>query len=482
MGLKKRTSKGIFFRKISVFTQAGIEFLVTVILAKLLAPTDFGLIAIASLFTIFISRINELGLGQALIQKQKLSYEEISTSFWLNLASGLIFFALIASTSPLTEAFFKMPGLAPLLAVLSINLILSALSVIPRTLLEKKLEFKKLAYFEIKSIVIFAAAASAFAYYGFGAFSIVYGRIAQRGVMLILLWRGCDFAPSTVFDFNKFRKLLRFGINVMLEEIVSFFYANTDYIVIGKLLGATALGYYTIAYQIVTMPNQKISIAILSVIYPAFCQAQGDNAKLKSGFLKVVRYLSLIIFPVLTGYLAVSDILILSIFCAKWQACILPSQILVVAGMTKAVGAPISSIFKSKGRPDISLKFNLASFALTLLAIFALVRYGIAGIAAAVLIASVISFLAAQYVCNIMLDSTYGEYLGNLKLSLISSVTMSALVFGIKRALLTNTTLGGLPLLAALVVTGILIYLILLYIIDKSVYKEVSEIYKEVRT
>jgi len=218
------------------------------------------------------------------------------------------------------------------------------------------------------------------------------------------------------------------------------------------------------------------------VIYPAFCKLQGDNAKIQSGFLKVVKYLSLFIFPILTGYLAISDVFIMTVFGAKWAECILPSQILVIAGMTKAVGAPIGSIFKSKGRPDISLKFNSASFILTVTLMLLFVGHGIAGIATAVLIASVISFVAAQYICNGMIGLKAAQYIRNLSLTLVSSVIMSAAVFGLKLALVSKQMLAGIPLLSILIAFGVVMYLFILYIIDRRIFTEVKEIVKEVRS
>ncbi len=480
MSLRKRTTKGIAFKKISILSQAIVEFAVTATLAKLLVPADFGLISIASLFTIFISRINELGLGHALIQKKELTYEEISTSFWLNIGSGVAFFLLMLLLAGQAEAFFGMEGLAGVLMVLSINMIISALSVIPRTLLEKELEFKKISKYEIASVVIFSVVSITLALLKFGVYSIAFGRVVQKFCMLTLLRRQSNFTPSFTFNFSKFRGLFNFGVYVMLQEIAGFLFNNVDYLVIGKLVGATMLGYYTIAFQIAILPSQRLNNAILAVVYPTFCKLQDDNERLQSGFLKIVKYISLIIYPVLMGFFAVADIFIIVILGEKWVLSILPAQILAISCVIRAIGAPIASVYKSKGRPDISLKFNTGNFLVTLALILGFVRFGIVGVAIAMLISSAIAHIIAQHICNGMIGLKFGEHFANLKLSFFASTAMSASVIALKHLLRANTGIEGAWLLAILVPCGVVVYLLMLYIIDRDIFREAKEIYKEV--
>ena len=479
MSLMKSATRGVFWSGISQFSTQIYQFIVIIILARLLFPEDFGIIGMALIFTGLVQTINELGLGAAIIQKKNITDSHLSTSFWISLGLGIILCITTVIFSPYMADFFKNELVGPVVSVLSIGFILGAGGVIHRSLLQKNIEFKKIAVTEISASVMSGIVSVILALLGFGVWSLVFGTVLSNFTRVVLLWKVCTWRPSMTFDLTSFNELFSFGAHVMGSRFLNYIDSNVDYLLIGKFLSATALGHYTLAYQFSTFPLTRISSIITSVTFPTFSIIQEDNDMLRYAYLKVIKYISLVTFPLLAGLIVVAPEFIPIVFGEKWGPMIVPLQILCVAGALKSVGTTVGSILLSKGRADIQFKWNILTAIVLFIAILIGIRYGIIGVAMAITIMSCLLFLIIQKIVNNLIDLNFSDYFKALYPAITGSifVIISVLIY---QKLSMYSHLDIFSLMSSIVL-GIVVYILVMRIIEPDFFEEIKILISDVR-
>lgn len=479
MSLMKSATRGVFWSGISQFSTQIYQFIVIIILARLLFPEDFGIIGMAVIFTGLVQTINELGLSAAIIQKKNITDSHLSTSFWISFGLGIILCITTVIISPYIADFFKNELVGPVVSVLSIGFVLGSFSVIHSSLLQKNLEFKKLAITEISAAFISGLVSVILALLGFGVWSLVCGSILKNVISVVLLVKVCTWRPSMTFDITSFKELFSFGAHVMGSRFLNFIDSNVDYLLIGKFLSASALGYYTLAYQLSTFPLTKISSIITRVTFPTFSIIQDDNDILRHSYLKVIKYISLVTFPLLAGLIVVAPEFIPIVFGEKWGPMIVPLQILCVAGALKSVGTTVGSILLSKGRADIQFKWNIFTAIVLPIAILIGIRYGITGVAMAITIMSSLFILIIQKIVNDLIDLKFSDYFKALYPATTGSilVTISILIY---QKLSVYNHLDIFSLISSIML-GIIVYTLVMRIIENDFFEEIKIIITDMR-
>lgn len=478
--LLKSTASGVLWTGISQFLSQAFQFIVIIILARLLYPEQFGIVGMAAIFTGFISRFNELGLSAAIIQRKNINEMHLSTSFWTSLATGTILCILTIFVSPYIADYFQEELVRPILIISSINFIVGSFTVIPRTLFTKSLDFKKLAIVEICATFISGLISILLAVKGYGVWSLVLGGISNSFISVLIFWKMSQWRPSSKFSIPHFKELFSFGGHFMGSSVLNYVDSNVDYLVVGRMIGASALGYYTLAYNLITFPLYKISTIITRVTFPAFSKIQNDNHTLRTGYLKVVRYISMITFPMLAGMFVVAPEFILVVYGSKWTPMILTLQILCLAGALKSVGTTVGTILLSKGRPDIQFKWNILTVIVLTIAVLSGVKYGIEGVAAMVTISAVLLFSIIQRITNKLIDLSMYNYFKAIYPAIVGSISLIIAVNIYKKIILTY----GLPtseILISSIFIGIAVYALFMRIFFNDLLKEMRFIIKEIR-
>ena len=247
----------------------GSQFIITVILARLLSPGDFGLLGMTTVFTGFVAIFNNMGISGALIQKQDADERHLSSAFWLNIAVGIVLTFLMIAASPLIASFYNKPQLEPIIMVMSLNYFLASFTIVQQTILAKNMDFKRLAARDIISVIAGGLVGITLAFCGFGVWSLVYQSITFTLINVILLWTVSPWRPKFIFSKKAIMDIFKFSVNLTGFNIVNYFGRNVDYLLIGKFLGAEALGFYSLAYKLMMVPLQNISWAISRVMFPA---------------------------------------------------------------------------------------------------------------------------------------------------------------------------------------------------------------------
>lgn len=476
----KSSAFGVMWTGISQFFSQGFQFIVIIILARLLYPEEFGIVGMAAIFTGFISRFNELGLSSAIIQRKDVNEIHLSTSFWTSLGAGTILCILTILVSPYIADFFREDLVRPILIVSSINFIVGSFSVIPRTLFSKSLEFKKLAIVEISATFISGILSILLAINGYGVWSLVLGGLSSSFISVLILWRLSPWRPSLIFSILHFKELFAFGSHVMGSSVLNFIDSNVDYLVVGKMIGASALGYYTLAYNLMTFPLYKISTIVTRVTFPAFSKIQDDNKALQNGYLKAVKSISLITFPMLAGMFIVAPEFIVVIYGSKWTPMILPLQILCLAGALKSIGTTVGSILLSKGRADIQFKWNIFTVIVLTIAVLIGVKYGIVGVASMVTISTVLLFFIIQKITNKLIDLSMYNYLKSIYPAFIGSITL-IIVVNIYQRIIMVYGLTDASMLISSALMGIIVYVMFMRVFFYNLLREMRFIIKEIR-
>ena len=381
MSLRKKTIHGLgwsfgarIFRQIS-------QFVVLAILARLLTPNDFGLIGMVGVFLGFASIFGELGITAAIIQNQNLEEKHYTSAFWINIVAGIGLMLIFIVCSQLIANFYNKPVLEDVIKLISFNFILSSFTVIQLAILKKEMNFKLIAIAESIAVVIAGVIGIYLAFHGYGVWSLVFQLMVFTFVNGCLLWIFSTWRPKFVFSGEAVKDIFNFSANVTGFNIVNYFARNIDYLLIGRFLGAGALGFYTLAYKIMLYPLYNISYVIGGVMFPAFSKIQNDLDKVRNSYLKMVKAISLITFLLMLGLFVVAPEFIRVLFGAQWEQVIPLFRILCFCGMFQSIGTTIGNIFMSQGRSDLQLKLQLIGTFIVVIMITVGLNWGIKGVA-----------------------------------------------------------------------------------------------------
>ncbi len=461
MSLKQKTIKGLFW---SGFSQAGkqiSQFIITIILARLLSPDDFGLLAMATVFVNFVMIFSEMGISSALIQKQDTHDRHYYSAFWLNIVVGLCLTLFFIAVSPLIARFYKKPELVPILAVISLNFFLSSFVIIQQTILTKEMDFRKLAIRDVIAVIIAGIVGVVLAYNGFGVWSLVFQSVIFTLANAVLLWTLSSWRPKFSFAIQDIKDIFNFSANLTGFQIANYFSRNIDQLLIGKFLGTQALGYYSLAYKIMLYPLQNISSVIGKVMFPAFAKIQDDLEKVRSAYLRMVKAISLISFPLMLGLFAVAPEFVNVFFGQRWEAMIIVLRIFCFCGALQSIGTIVGNIFLSQGRSDLQFKVAIMSTILITGAILIGLRWGINGVALCYTLIMFICVHFTIYFANKLINLEYNKFYSGMFPSCIIGGVMLVTLFIVKNLL---SVMPMISKMIILVCFGLILYLILLIV------------------
>jgi PST family polysaccharide transporter len=340
----------------------------------------------------FARIFKDLGTASAVIRGKALSPALLSSIFWVNLAFGALTMLLLCAAAPAVAAFYHEPRVTMLLRVVSLTFLLSSLSILQQALLERNLAFDRLARIELVAGVTGAAAGIGAAVAGQGVWSLVYQALVVAGVTTVLLWLVGGWRPRLLFDWGEVRAVTGYSLNLTAFNVFNYVERNLDNLLIGRFLGAGALGYYALAYRLMLYPLQGVSTVIIRVLFPTYAKIQDDDARFRRIYLQVTGAIAVVTFPVFFGLMATSEPLILTIFGEEWRPVIPLILILGPVGMLQSVGTMAGAIYRAKGRTDWHFRFQLVTVSLSIPAFALGLRWGVVGVAAAY--AAVMTILA----------------------------------------------------------------------------------------
>ena len=446
----------------------------TIILARLLIPEDFGLVALAGIITAtIIAFVQDLGFNAALIQRQKDIEEATNIVFYTTIAINLFLFSVIFLIAPFAADFFHEERVTDIIRISAIGLIIGAFSAGHVGLMIKNLEYGKV----MKINIIVSAISSLFsvilAFLGFSYWSLVYGSLLVAPLGVILYWYFSSWRPKISYNKKVAGEMIGFGGLVTLINILWFFILEIDKFFIGKFLNASSLGIYNMGKNWGLIGSNQVAMPIFNVLFPTFSTIQKDKERIKEAYFKAFKYINLITIPFAFGMIAITPEFVTFILGEKWIDVILPLQIFCVYGLFYSMGIPSASVFLSLGKAKLAAKITaIQTFFILSLIYFSLLWHGIVGVALCVTVSmALIYFLIKSILVCSILDAKFFELIKSIKGSIIASVIMFFCI------LVTKMLIGSsFFTLFIFIFIGILIYSVIIFLVDREVFIEVKEI------
>lgn len=362
MSLRQKTVSGVKWTSLSMVIVTVTQLLQLVILARFLSPSEFGLMAIMMVVIGFSQAFMDMGISNAIIHRQKITHEQLSSLYWLNIFSGLILFVVVFLISPFIAKFYEEPQLLEPLMWLSSVFIIVAIGNQYRILCQKELQFNLMAKIEIASAILSLLVAVALAIQGFGVYALVAGMLTQAlvsSVLFLIVGLKQHHRPAFLYQHKELEGFYSFGLYQMGERSINYISAHIDKLLIGKFVGMEATGFYNMAWQLIIFPLAKINPVINKVAFPVYAKVQGDSAALNRYYSLTVRALSLVTVPILAFLSIYSSEIVQIVFGDGWETTATLVAILGVIGILKALGNPGGAILLALGYANVGFWWNL---------------------------------------------------------------------------------------------------------------------------
>lgn len=451
--IKHKAVSGVFWR---LFEQGGrqiIQFGISIILARLIAPDQFGMIA---MLTVFISVANcfvDSGLGQALFIKKERTQVDCSTVFWFSLIASVICYGILYLGAPLVSRFYNMQELTPILRVSSLSIIIGTLGAVNRMFLEIDLDFKTLAKYNIAGLVISGAVGIALAYCDFKVWALVYQNLTMTIITTFFIIIKVKWLPSFVFSKTSFREFFTFGVKMLASRILDTIYTNIYAITIGKFYRSSELAFYNRAQQIKTMTSSLPTGILQSVTFPLLVNLKGDDELLKNAYRRIIRISAFVIFPLCLGVGAVAYPLINTLFTDIWIYAATILSIVVFAGMWYPIHAINLNYLIVKGRSDLFLRLEIIKKIVGVIILCITIPMGIEAMCYGSVISSFISLILNTYYTGKFLKMTIFNQLRDILPTMVLSGVMYVCV-----RLLANYMGNDITSLICSIAVGVVIF------------------------
>lgn len=395
--VKQETLSGVKWNAIERFSVQGVQFLLGLVMARLLTPEDFGAIAMLSIFIAISTTFIDSGFANALIRKIDRTDVDYSTVFYFNIVVSIVCYLLLFFLAPWVSRFYEMPILCPVLRVQSLTLILNSLFAIHNTRLTINIDFKGLARINLAAAIISGLAGVAMACLGMGIWALVYQVIIASVVNIILLWAYSKWIPLLSFSWKSFRDLFSFGSKLMMAGLLNTIVDNLNSLVIGKYFSSRDLGYYNRGTNFARFPSNNISGVLQKVTFPIMAKIQDDDKHLINVYRKNIQITSMCIFFACMLLAALAKPIILLILSDKWAESIIYLQIYCFSAMFGHINTINLNLLQIKGRSDLFLRLEVIKKAIAVIILFASIPFGVIGICISKVIYTQIAIIINTY-------------------------------------------------------------------------------------
>jgi O-antigen/teichoic acid export membrane protein len=402
--LTHRAAHATWWSALEITARYGVQFVVMIVLARLLTPADFGLIAMLLVFTTFAALLVDAGFGTALVQRQQTTDDDETTVFLTSLCMAVVLAAILWMAAPAIAAFYSQPTLTPLTRLLLFVLPLSALAAVPDALLTQRLDFRARANAEIIASLCSGVLAVALAWQGFGVWSLAWQAIAAIGMRALLLWLFSGWRPRGRFDTSSFRGLFRFGGYMLMANLLNTFSIRLQSLLIGRMFDSRALGYYTLAQNTEQAPAQFMSGVLNRVGLPVLSTVADQPAKLIGALRLSLRVAIFVFVPCMVGIAVVAHSLIIVLYGSRWTPAAPLLSVLAIAGMFWPLHVLNLAAIGALGRSDLVFKLEIIKRVVSIPLIVAGSFYGVLAVAWAVLVSSVFGVIVNTWYSHKLLN------------------------------------------------------------------------------
>jgi len=427
--LQHKTIHALIWSFLQTASQTGLQFVIGIVLARLLFPEQFGLIGMLAIFMAVIRVFINSGFGAALIQKRNATQTDICSVFYFNILVGLVAAGLLCLVAPWIAAFYDQPILTPLTRALSLVLVINSFGMIQSSVLIRQINFKAQAKVSLISGILSGIAGITLAVLGFGVWSLVVQQVSGALLTTLSLWFLSPWRPEFIFSVNALREMFGFGSRLLFAGVLNEIFDNIYLLVIGKAYTATDLGLFTRAKTLNDLPSQTLSELVGRVTFPVFSSIQDDLARLKRGLKKALTLLVLINFPMMIGIAVVAHPLILVMLTEKWLPCVPYLQLLCVGGLLYPLHLINLNVLQAVGRSDLFLRLEIIKKILIVINIALTWRWGISAMIFGMIVISIAAYYLNSYYTGVLIEYPILEQVRDLSSYLLVAVTMGIAVY-----------------------------------------------------
>ena len=471
MNLKQKTINGVIWSAIERFSNQIIQFLVQIIIARLLFPSDYGMIGMLAIFMAVAQTFTDGGFGNALIQKKDRNNTDYSTVFYFNITTGIILSIIFFFSSGLIANFYKMPKLELIIQVMSINLIILSFQVVHKAILTINIDFKTQAKASLSSVIIAGIIGITMAYTGFGVWALVAQFTAINIIQTILLWYFEKWRPIRVFSKQSFKRLFNFGSKILAANLLHTIYLNLYTLVIGKRFSATDLGYYSRADQFAQFPSSNITGILWRVTYPIMSSIQNEDETLKNVYRQYIRLSAFIVFPLMIGLAAIAEPFIIFILTEKWRGVIPILQIISICYMFYPLNAINQNLMQVKGRSDLFLRLEIVKKIIGIALLFISLPFGMYYVCLSLVVYALINLAINTYFTSKLINFNILQQIKDLIRILFAALAMGIVVY-----LINYIEISYILKLILGVIIGALVYTFIAWITKMSELKQVTNL------
>ena len=469
--LKQKTITGMKWSAIDRFGSQAVGFIISIIIARILSPSDYGLIGMITIFIGISNVFVSAGFGAALIRKQNRTETDFSTVFYYNLAVSILFYVILYLTAPLIARFYETPELTTITRVIGLNIIISSFGIIQSSKLNIAINFKTQTKISLISTLLAGTIGIILAYNGLGVWALVVHRLFSTFISTVLLWYFVRWIPMIVFSLKSFKELFGFGSKLMISALIDTIYQNIYQMVIGKKFSAAELGYFTRAKSLVQLPSSNITSVMQRVTFPVLSELQDDEFRLKNNYRKLLKIAGFIIFPIMIFLAVLGKPFIILILTEKWLPAVPMLQVLSISFMFYPIHAINLNLLKVKGRSDLFLRLEIIKKIMITIVLFFSTPFGVLAMCYGIILTSITALFLNTYYTGKLIEYGFIKQLKDLSPSMLISAFSGIVAFS--PSLFFNSNLIQLILGG---ISGIIVFLGISYLFKIEELQEIRSI------
>lgn len=414
MSLFQKSVSGLIWSLGNTFSVQLINLLIQILLARVLEPEAFGVIALLQVFLTVGLYLTDGGMSSSLIRMKNPTHKDFSTVFITNILFGALIYLAVFFLAPVIASFYEKSEYSSIIRIYALSFVIGSFSATPKASIIKRMQFKKLAIIQLPSILISGLLGVYLALCGFGVYSLVYMTISNAFFNMIFYWRVSEWRPSLFFEKDLFWFHFNFGFKISITNVFNGVFDNIYNVLVGKIYGVTALGYYNRAEQYQLLPGRVLSAALEKVTYPMFSELQDDSKGLLRSYKTIMFSVLFWLSPVMIILSIIAEPIFLFLLTEKWLPLVPLFQILLIAGVFNPLQRFNLNILRTKGKPGLLLRLNVFKKILLLLIVLATYKYGLETMVWGQSISFVISFLVIEYYVGKNLLYSFQDFIGDL--------------------------------------------------------------------
>ena len=439
-----------------------VTFIVSIVLARILAPEDYGQIALITVFTTIMQVFVDSGLGTALIQKKDANDLDFSSVFYFNFVICLVLYVVMFVAAPFIAGFYGDSSLTPIIRVISLTIIISGVKGIQQSYVSRNMLFKRFFYSTLGGTIFSAFLGIALAYTGFGVWAIVAQQLSNTAIDTLILWLTVKWRPKRMFSWRRLKGLLSFGWKMLASSLLDTVYNNVRSLIIGKMYSSSDLAYYDQGQKFPNVIVTNINTSIDSVLLPTMASAQDDADRVKSMTCRAIKTSTYIMAPLMMGLAFCAEPIVELVLTDKWLPCVPFLRIFCITYMFYPIHTANLNAIKAMGRSDLFLKLEIAKKIVGMILLLSTMWFGVMAMAYSLLVSSVLSQIINSWPNRKLLNYGYLEQLKDILPGIILAVFMGLCVNLVSLLDLSNivTLLIQIPLGAVIyIVSSALLHL-----------------------